>query len=202
MIRPSLVFALIATLAAAAPFAQNAAAPKASAEANKPGTGKAGFRELNWDDLLPKDWDPYKDLKDMKLALPTVSPNCSSGCAKSGTTHPSTISWPIRLCGFRATWFRWKNRRLGLNEFLLVPYFGACIHTPPPPSNQIVHVLPRQTVKGFHLMDTVRTTKTVRSDNAMGASKPPVEAVSVEPYVEKPKNSFSARQGAHAPSNA
>jgi len=25
-----------------------------------------------------------------------------------------------------------------LEEFLLVPYFGACIHTPPPPANQIV----------------------------------------------------------------
>ncbi|UCH74828.1 MAG: DUF3299 domain-containing protein, partial [Rhodospirillales bacterium] len=25
-------------------------------------------------------------------------------------------------------------------EFLLVPYVGACIHTPPPPANQIVHV--------------------------------------------------------------
>ncbi len=25
-------------------------------------------------------------------------------------------------------------------DFLLVPYFGACIHTPPPPSNQIVYV--------------------------------------------------------------
>jgi hypothetical protein len=27
-----------------------------------------------------------------------------------------------------------------VTEFLLVPYFGACIHVPPPPSNQIVHV--------------------------------------------------------------
>ena len=26
-------------------------------------------------------------------------------------------------------------------EFLLVPYYGACIHLPPPPSNQIVHVV-------------------------------------------------------------
>jgi uncharacterized protein len=25
-------------------------------------------------------------------------------------------------------------------EFLLVPYFGACIHSPPPPPNQIVYV--------------------------------------------------------------
>lgn len=29
---------------------------------------------------------------------------------------------------------------LGVREFLLVPYVGACIHVPPPPQNQIVHV--------------------------------------------------------------
>jgi hypothetical protein len=28
----------------------------------------------------------------------------------------------------------------GVTEFLLVPYVGACIHVPPPPPNQIVHV--------------------------------------------------------------
>ncbi|MFP3457944.1 DUF3299 domain-containing protein, partial [Psychrobacter sp. SIMBA_152] len=27
-----------------------------------------------------------------------------------------------------------------VTEFLLVPYFGACIHVPPPPPNQIIHV--------------------------------------------------------------
>lgn len=27
-----------------------------------------------------------------------------------------------------------------VKEFLLVPYMGACIHVPPPPPNQIVHV--------------------------------------------------------------
>ena len=31
-----------------------------------------------------------------------------------------------------------------ITEFLLVPYFGACIHVPPPPPNQLVHV----TIKG------------------------------------------------------
>jgi hypothetical protein len=29
-----------------------------------------------------------------------------------------------------------------VSEFLLVPWVGACIHTPPPPPNQIVHVIP------------------------------------------------------------
>lgn len=31
-----------------------------------------------------------------------------------------------------------------VDRFFLVPYFGACIHVPPPPSNQIVHVRSRQ----------------------------------------------------------
>lgn len=28
----------------------------------------------------------------------------------------------------------------GVAEFILVPYYGACIHTPPPPPNQMVYV--------------------------------------------------------------
>jgi hypothetical protein len=28
----------------------------------------------------------------------------------------------------------------GTSEFLLVPYVGACIHVPPPPSNQVIYV--------------------------------------------------------------
>ncbi len=31
-----------------------------------------------------------------------------------------------------------------VTQFLLVPYVGACIHVPPPPPNQIVHVKLRQ----------------------------------------------------------
>jgi uncharacterized protein len=28
----------------------------------------------------------------------------------------------------------------GVDEFILVPYYGACIHAPPPPPNQMVYV--------------------------------------------------------------
>jgi len=35
-------------------------------------------------------------------------------------------------------------------EFLLVPWVGACIHTPPPPPNQIVHV---KLANGFEIGD-------------------------------------------------
>ena len=39
---------------------------------------------------------------------------------------------------------------LMIREFLLVPYAGACIHTPPPPPSQIIHVDAEQ---GFEIAD-------------------------------------------------
>ena len=33
-----------------------------------------------------------------------------------------------------------EHRDMGVKEFLLVPYVGACIHVPPPPPNQTVYV--------------------------------------------------------------
>ncbi len=41
----------------------------------------------------------------------------------------------------RASSYPWRNpERACSSAFLLVPYFGACIHVPPPPPNQIVFV--------------------------------------------------------------
>jgi hypothetical protein len=39
-----------------------------------------------------------------------------------------------------------------ITEFLLVPYVGACIHVPPPPPNQIVHVKTAEK-KGYVMKD-------------------------------------------------
>lgn len=36
---------------------------------------------------------------------------------------------------------------MDVTEFLLVPYAGACIHTPPPPANQIIHVKPNDSFR-------------------------------------------------------
>lgn len=80
------------------------------------------------------------------------------------------------------------DAQAGLKEFLLVPYFGACIHTPPPPTNQIVHVTLAQPAKGLRSMDTVwvsGTLKTLRTDSFMGASSYRMDAVRVMPYEDK-----------------
>ena len=44
----------------------------------------------------------------------------------------------VRIPGFMVPLEDTETR---VTEFLLVPYFGACIHVPPPPPNQMVHVL-------------------------------------------------------------
>lgn len=43
----------------------------------------------------------------------------------------------VRLPGYVLP-LKWGET--GVTEFLLVPWVGACIHTPPPPPNQMVHV--------------------------------------------------------------
>lgn len=43
----------------------------------------------------------------------------------------------VRMPGFVLP-LEYAGRKV--REFLLVPWVGACIHTPPPPANQIVHV--------------------------------------------------------------
>ena len=45
-----------------------------------------------------------------------------------------------------------------VSEFLLVPWVGACIHTPPPPPNQIVHVKPLKPVETNGLFQPVWVT--------------------------------------------
>ena len=60
--------------------------------------------------------------------------------------------------------------------------------SPPPPSNQIIHVRPREAAKGVKSMDAVwisGTLKTLRSDTFMGASSYRLEAVGIEIYTEK-----------------
>ena len=44
----------------------------------------------------------------------------------------------IRIPGYTLPLALDKDRRI--TEFLLVPWVGACIHTPPPPPNQMIHV--------------------------------------------------------------
>lgn len=54
-------------------------------------------------------------------------------------------------------------------EFLLVPYVGACIHTPPPPANQMVHVKIDAGMEDGGLFAPVWVTGRISTDSATRA---------------------------------
>ncbi len=54
-----------------------------------------------------------------------------------------------------------------ITEFLLVPYFGACIHTPPPPPNQIVYVTADKPVPLGEQWDAIWATGVLRAKSNM-----------------------------------
>jgi len=74
-------------------------------------------------------------------------------------------------------------------EFLLVPYYGACVHTPPPPPNQIVFVTMegRKNVK-LTLFDAVwmeGRLKVSTVESPYGAVGFQLEGLAVKPYAAK-----------------
>jgi hypothetical protein len=59
-------------------------------------------------------------------------------------TNPLLNGQNVRLPGYLLP-LEFSGRQV--SEFLLVPWVGACIHTPPPPPNQIVHVKPEKPIE-------------------------------------------------------
>lgn len=149
------------------------------------------YKEITWDDLLPKDWDPMKSITDLKLdKLKDSDPKAIEAMGKlkamwnNAPSNPAIAGKPIRIPGFLVPLEYDKKE---LKEFLLVPYFGACIHVPPPPANQIIHVVPDQPVKVGRDMDAVwvnGTLELVNSKTDMGDSGYRMRAIKVEPYKE------------------
>jgi len=165
--------------------------------ASRPASAQPGAKaaagthvEIKWDDLVPKGWDPMKDLpgggnigllndgdpkaQDMLNKLREAWDNAPTVAALDGTS--------IKLPGYLVPL---DETKAGISEFLLVPYFGACIHTPPPPANQIVMVVPTKPLQGYRSMDTVwvrGTLRTARTGSPMGTSAYRLEAALVDRY--------------------
>ena len=88
---------------------------------------------LQWDDLLPDGERPPPQVVDHSMAA-SFDDFPYSVDAK---TVPELAGVRARLPGFVVPLDTVDGKVASL---LLVPYFGACIHQPPPPPNQIVHV--------------------------------------------------------------
>ena len=149
--------------------------------------------ELQWEDLTPKDYDPYKVMEKYDVdSLLDGSPEAAKLLEEiqaSWSTAPIVEELDgktVKLPGFVVPL---QHDGEKVSEFLLVPYYGACIHVPPPPSNQTVYVMleeGRATKQA--LFDTVWVTGKLNAKwtgSEFGDAGYTLQAFAVTPYEEK-----------------
>lgn len=134
--------------------------------------------ELSWDALIPQ----AQDLSQPPQKAPQEDSLESPSPAAYGVVE-ALDGQTIKIPGFIVPL---ESDEGGLlNEFFLVPYFGACIHVPPPPPNQIVYV----TLEDAFNLETMwepywieGTIRTKSHTHAIGASVYSLEGTKVYPY--------------------
>ncbi len=195
------VFFCLGLMAVGAAFAQSkqaAPAVAAPAPALAPAAGASGqvggFKTILWEALVPASWDAMKEFRNLDLqGLSDGDPRANEMMATmrkawdKAPINTALVGQAVRIPGFVVPL---ESGPDGLKEFLLVPYFGACIHSPPPPSNQVIYVMSKNGAKKFRSMDTVWVSGTlanVQTDSFMGAASWRIDAVSVLPYGDPPR---------------
>jgi len=136
-----------------------------------------GPRQIAWSELVPKGWDAATAMHSVDISkLQDDDPRANEllvkmrEAADNAPPNAALNGTAIRIAGFVV-----PLEEVGgeISEFLLVPYFGACIHSPPPPANQIIHVKAPPASKGWRSMDMVWVSGTLRvnrADTMMGVS--------------------------------
>jgi len=142
--------------------------------------------EISWPDLLPEgEAETLRRLQE-DLGLAAQVDHFGGPGFQIGTFNieESLIGERIRMPGFILP----LDIQAGnaVTEFLLVPYMGACVHTPPPAPNQIVYVRTEEPVVVERLWDPVWVTGVLSADrhmNELGDAAYTLTLESHEPYV-------------------
>ena len=101
---------------------------------------------LGWEDLIPPEAATGKARAARGIVTDqTVTPEMFEA-APAGVVQELDGKL-VRMPGFLVP-LTYSGKKV--TEFLLVPYFGACIHVPPPPPNQIVLI---HSAKGVTIKD-------------------------------------------------
>ncbi len=136
--------------------------------------------KLDWLDLVPIDEQKNFD----KLGMPAPGGH-EGGAAKQnliGNTRPELNKSYVKIPGFVIPLEGDENT---ITEFLLVPYFGACIHVPPPPPNQIIYVKFPKGAPVQQLWDVVYvigTLETQTLDHELAQTGYTLEGDAIEEY--------------------
>ena len=141
-------------------------------------------RELDWDELLPQD---ARARFSGGPPPPTHDTLGEGGLAAQQmmdfSVNKALDGALIKIPGFIVPLDVGKDGLV--TDFFLVPYFGACIHVPPPPPNQIVHVRISKGIALDSIYEAYWITgrmKVVNKSTRLGASAYKLAASNVEIY--------------------
>jgi len=151
--------------------------------------------EIEWDTLIPPDWQPETLFNQYDAGnLMDDDPRAEELMAKlkqlwaQAPVVPELDGKRVRLPGFVVPLETDGTR---ISEFLLVPYYGACIHVPPPPANQTVYVrLPPELAFAGKAFDTIWVTGTLKvtpTSSELAEAGYRIEATGIAPYTDKPE---------------
>lgn len=169
--------------------ADPAASPAASTDPVASSAPSTAPRLLVWDDLIPESWDAGQALVGEDFAgLDDSDPRAAQALARlrqawaAAPVEKALHGQRVRIPGFVVPL---ETHGRNIMEFLLVPYFGACIHTPPPPANQIIHVLRGDESLRIETMEAVWVTgviETTPNQTWMGHSGYRIASARIERY--------------------
>ena len=152
-----------------------------------------GILELKWEDMIPADFHPERLLSSEDfMSLDDNDPRAKKimeayqAEVENAPTVQELDGRLVKIPGFVVPL---ETDGQVTSEFLLVPYFGACIHTPPPPGNQIVHVraVSKETRAARSWYDTVWVIGQLKLEkfvHDIGSSGYTIAAERIEPYTE------------------
>jgi hypothetical protein len=149
-----------------------------------PASGQAEPREIDWLELMPAEdlalLENMPEIEHEGDGAPLLPDEIMTG-----RVVPEMGGVNGRIPGFVVPLKTTQDMRI--LEFFLVPYYGACIHVPPPPPNQIIHVKYKEGFTLEALYDPVWIEGKLvidRTENDIGTSSYSMVATLVEPYTE------------------
>jgi hypothetical protein len=127
-----------------------------------PVVGPGGYLEngwLIWEELMPAGWNPAAifeelDINDMADDDPRLELIIDE-FVKKWNAAPINAELDRKMMKIPGFVVPLDFEAEQASEFLLVPFFGACIHVPPPPPNQIIMVRLARPMAAFAAMEVV-----------------------------------------------
>ncbi|WP_084420982.1 DUF3299 domain-containing protein [Henriciella litoralis] len=152
------------------------------------------YEEITWEDLMPEG-EEERIAQMYQAQMASLYSGGGGGGIAEGSAADQAIQIgtfntvkdmdgvKMRLPGYTVPFEYGKDAQI--TEFLLVPYYGACLHAPPPPPNQTVFVRTETPIKLKDLSQAVwieGTIKVQKQTSDLADAAYTIEMTDWEPY--------------------